>query len=96
MGHATKSDPNAHLDRFNKTLSVFVIKATLIMDHAEDALITPSLILKELDVFVLILMQSSEQTPSNVFHALLIPGLMIFLHYVYATQDLLKMAKVVS
>lgn len=41
-------------------------------------------------------MQSLEQIASNVFCALLIQDLMIFLHYVFAIQALPKKDKTVS
>jgi len=95
MEFVIKLDLNAHLDKFNRILNVFVRKALLIMDHVKNAQLTLSPIHKELDVFVLTLIQSSEQIPSNVFHALLTLDLTIFLPYVSAIMASLKKVKIV-
>lgn len=96
MEFVIKLGLNAHLDKFNRILNVFVKKALLIMDHVKNAQLTPLPIHKERDVFVLTLIQSSEQIPSNVFHALLTLDPTIFLHYVSAILVSLKRVKTVS
>lgn len=95
MESATKLNLNALLDKFLRILNVFVKKLMLIMELVKNALIILSLILKELDVYVRVLLQFSEMTSSNVSNALWTQDLMVIFLFVLATPDIIRSVKTV-